>query len=265
MPGDDYRDGLIGTWMALDAEHVPFEFVFDNQLDAGSLSGYKTLILPGTAALSAASIDVIKAWVEQGGTLITTGPTGVMDEWGRTLDTPSLRSAFGINVTQPAAVKLGQGTIAHRPVDPGLTYAREHDVAAAESLAKLIPQASRTMTVDAPPFVSAHLFVNPDDANQRWVQLLNVSHMAPGGDGGFRGVDRPSVEARPMVTDENGKSRPACGAPLTPAENLVIRLRDGQVKAAHLGVSGEALTVDVAGAIHVPKLDLHEVVVVDLK
>ncbi|QNN21443.1 hypothetical protein HED60_03870 [Planctomycetales bacterium ZRK34] len=266
MPGGDYRDGLIGTWMALDAEHVPFEFVFDNQLDAKSLSAYRTLILPGTAALSAKSIGMIKGWVKQGGELITTGPTGVMDEWGRMLDTPSLQSEFGIDVSKPASVDVGQGKVTHCPADPGMIYAREHDATAAKSLSKLIPASSRTLSVEAPPSVSAHVFENPNDASQRWVQLLNVSHMAPGGDGGFRGVDRPSVEVRPMVADEeDGKQRRACGAPLVPAKNLVIRLRDGKVKAAHLGVSGQKLTVDADGAVHVPTLDLHEVVVIDLK
>jgi hypothetical protein len=47
-----------------------------------SLDGYKVVILPNAACLPDAFVTKLLAWVKAGGVLITTGATGVMNEYG---------------------------------------------------------------------------------------------------------------------------------------------------------------------------------------
>jgi hypothetical protein len=42
---DDYRDAVLGAWLLLTERHAPFRWVFDNQLKAGDLDGYRVLLL----------------------------------------------------------------------------------------------------------------------------------------------------------------------------------------------------------------------------
>ncbi len=253
----DYRDSLLGTWSVLTDHHVPFEFLFDNQLpDAETLGRYRTLVLPGTAALSRADTERLARWVEQGGRLITTARTGAYDEWGEPHTLSLLVDLFGIDPARQATVSQGEGAVTHLPADPGLAWTRRRELAAAGLLVDTV-RAGRPplpLEVDGPPWLVANLFLNPDNPAEYWVQLLNVSHKYPAGDAGFRGLGLPVPEDKRRGNDQYGW-------PLVPIENIRLRLPGTPLAAARLAIAGRQLTPDADGWLTIPRLELHDVVV----
>ena len=253
----EYRDSLIGSWMLLSENHVSFEFLFDNQIAAEELARYTTLVLPSAAALSRKDAETLAKWVEKGGRLITTGPAGSFDEWGEPHGESLLRSVFDLDPAKAADKKLGQGKITHFPSDPGLLWARQRDKTAPKLVEAILEQ-PQPFTVEAPNWVCAELFENPKDERERWVHLLNVSHLMPGGDSGFRGLENDPVETRPAELVIKGRT---VGPPLTPAKNIRIGLEGPPPKSARLAVSGQELSIDAEGWITIPELALHDVLV----
>jgi hypothetical protein len=255
----DYRDGLLGTWMILTDHHVPFEFVFDNQLpDPDTLVRYRTLVLPNVAALSLSDAEQLVQWIRQGGNLITTAETGTCDEWAEPHPRSLLAELFGVDLARPAALALGDGTVTHLPADPGLAWTRRRDEAAARQLIDAVRTRRDPLPLEVagPPWLVANLFINPNDPSQLWIQLLNVSHKHPEGDAGFRGLGLP-------VPEEKQRSLAQYGWPLAPIENVRLRLPGVTARAARLAIDGRTLTIDTDGWITVPRLELHDVVVVE--
>lgn len=255
----DYRDSLLGTWMILTDHHVPFEFLFDNQLpDAETLRRYRTLVLPGAAALSRADTERLARWVEQGGRLITTAQTGAYDAWGEPHAQSLLAELLSIDPAREASVTRGEGAVTHLPADPGLAWTRRRDAAVARQLvdAVLAGRPPLPLEVDGPPWLVANVFLNPDNPAEHWVHLLNVSHKYPDGDAGFRGLGLP-------VPDDKRHGNDQYGWPLVPIENVRLRLPGASIGAAHLAIVGRQLTPDADGWITIPRLELHDVVVVE--
>ena len=257
----DYRDGLLGVWMILTDHHVPFEFIFENQLaDAEALGRYRTLVLPNAAALSQADADRMAQWVRQGGRLITTAETGSRDAWAEPHARSLLVDRFQLDPAQYGSVTMGKGTVTHLPADPGLAWARQRDAAAAEQLLEVIGARPEPLPlqVEGPAWLVANMFLKPGDAGQRWIQLLNVSHKYPGGDAGFRGLGLP-------VPEEKRRGKDQYGWPRTPIENIRLRLPGVQAQNARLAIEGRQLEVASDGWIAIPRLELHDVVVVEVK
>ncbi len=259
----DFRDGILGTWMLLSQRHVPFEFLFDNQLDARSLGRYRTLILANTAALSAAALQAIDAWVRRGGHLITTAQTGRFDEWGRALPVSHLAACWKLDPGKAAELSVGQGLVTHLPGDPGLAWCRDRDANAAESLLKAIGHRPLSLEVQGPSWLVTNVFLNPANAREHWVHLLNVSHLMPHGDAGFRGMNRqPAVAGETGSDADTGAAGATVGGPLLPARDVVLRLRDVRPTAARLAIAGKELSADAEGRIRLPELGLHDVLIV---
>ena len=96
--------------------------------------------------------------------------------------------------------------------------------------------------------------IDPQDDTRRWIHLLNVSHLMPNGQSGFRGMNRPPAEGAP------GRM-----APIVPARNVLLTLPGRRPKSARLAIAGEELSLDPEGRILVPKVGLHDAVVVELE
>ena len=64
-------------------------------LDPEHIDRFKTLILPNIAALSTQQCDQLRAFVEQGGSLVATYETSLYDEWGVRRNDFGLASLFG--------------------------------------------------------------------------------------------------------------------------------------------------------------------------
>jgi hypothetical protein len=249
----DYRDGLLGTWMALTENHVPFEFIFDNQLESAIPARYKTLLLPNAAAMSEAAARSILDWTRAGGHLVVTAETSRYDEWGNRLPRPRLEILDGLRITgNVTSGKVGKGMVTWFPEDPGLRYCRTHEQQDAANLCQAINRPSIPFTIEAPPTLVANMFRSPDKS-QYWVHLLNVSHLMPNGDNGFRGLDRPAAfEPGPDV--EN----------LVSARDVVLTVKDEPVSAARLVVAGQSLDVKDRSTITIPQVKLHEIVVLEI-
>jgi hypothetical protein len=262
----EFRDGILGTWMLLTENHVPFEFLFDNQISASDLARYRTLVMANTAAVSQADMRTIADWVAGGGTLVTTANTAACDEWGEPLPESRLTTLWGIAPGKTAEKAVGRGRVIHLAGDPGLAWCRNRDAGQGRSLISALRQRRLPLEVQAPNWLVANLFVNPRDPRERWIHLLNVSHLMPGGDSDFRGVGRPEAPRAPAASDADaGTQGISIGGPLREARDVKIRLPGLTIQSARLAVGRQALGLSADGEITVPTLGLHDVVIVRVK
>ena len=99
MAYDNHRAELEMSMFeqAMIQQHVPFDIIFDEQMD--DLSRYKVLVLVGQNNLSDKHIQRIGKFVEAGGGLVVTGSTSRYDQWGRRRPRPGLAPVLGIEKT----------------------------------------------------------------------------------------------------------------------------------------------------------------------
>jgi beta-galactosidase len=76
------RDSLLGVYRALFPSNVPVDYVHINELSSGSLRDYKLVILPYPLMLPEASVPYLKAYVQEGGTLVSEARLGWSSERG---------------------------------------------------------------------------------------------------------------------------------------------------------------------------------------
>ena len=96
--GASRDEGPVNGWyQALIEARIPFELVHDRLLDAAHVSQFKTLILPNIAALSDAQCDQLRAFVNNGGSVIATYETSLCDEWGVRRKDFGLADLFGVS------------------------------------------------------------------------------------------------------------------------------------------------------------------------
>jgi hypothetical protein len=93
------EDPALGFYQALVEARIPFEMAHDHLLDPEHIDRFKTLILPNIAALSIAQCNQIRAFVEQGGSLVATYETSLYDEWGVRRSDFGLTQLFGTSFT----------------------------------------------------------------------------------------------------------------------------------------------------------------------
>ena len=96
----NYNDHANGIYHALIEDHMPFEMVNDQLLDADHLQSYKLLILPNIAVLSDKQCDQLKKFVELGGSLVATYETSLYDEEGKLRPDFGLKELFGVSFNQ---------------------------------------------------------------------------------------------------------------------------------------------------------------------
>jgi hypothetical protein len=89
------EDPALGFYQAMVEARIPFEMVHDHLLDPEHINRFKTLILPNIAALSTQQCDQIRAFVQQGGSVVATYETSLCDEWGVPRSDFGLASLFG--------------------------------------------------------------------------------------------------------------------------------------------------------------------------
>jgi hypothetical protein len=258
----DYRDSLLGTWMILSENHVPFEFVFDNQVESAIPADYRILILAKAAALSEQMVGTLAEWIRNGGHLIATADTGWYDEWGEKLADCRLAGVLDLRLGDDRTTRrVGRGRVTWLPQDPGLSYCRSRDAEAVGALLNDLDRASLPFDVEAPPWVVVNMFRSPD-GEELWVHLLNVSHLMPNGDSGFRGLDQPPVPAGDIDSGEpTDPSRRSIGAALVPARNIVFRSKGYRIRSARLVMGDRELPVRKNTEMMIPELDLHDILV----
>lgn len=93
-------DHLDGMYHALVESRVPFDMVNDRLLGPDDLKRFKLLILPNIAALSDTQCKQIQAFVDHGGSIVSTFETSLYDEEGKQRPDFGLAGLFGVSYDQ---------------------------------------------------------------------------------------------------------------------------------------------------------------------
>ncbi len=116
-----------GIGRLLVRRHVPFVIESLEKVTAADLAGYAVVFAPSAAALSDAQIATLKAYVEGGGRLVSTGlGLGAMDQLGAAR--PAAPFDLGTPAQESVAEKpLGKGTLVHAQALIGRRHLRYDD------------------------------------------------------------------------------------------------------------------------------------------
>lgn len=91
-----FGDAIKGVERVLLEKHIPYGFVIaDDDFSIESLKGIKTLIMPNTTVLSEREADIIRQYVADGGGLIATHQTSLLDPDGNRRADYALGDLFG--------------------------------------------------------------------------------------------------------------------------------------------------------------------------
>jgi hypothetical protein len=100
LEGDDsYEVGIKGLEAVLVDRHIPYTFVTDSDFTLKKISEYSVLCLPNAMCLPAAHVDIIKKYVENGGSLLASYKTSLYDENGDKHADFALMEIFGLSYT----------------------------------------------------------------------------------------------------------------------------------------------------------------------
>lgn len=111
---DAYRDTqVIRDW--LDERQVPFDYLLESAISAERIAGYEAVIVPGFKALMDGTADLLREYVEGGGSLIVSGPAGTHHPAGPEREEPLLS---GLLAGAP-----GAGGLLMREIGEGLVVA----------------------------------------------------------------------------------------------------------------------------------------------
>ena len=91
---------MTSVTRALGSHHLPFAVITRGSL--GRLSDHKVLILPNVNMMDDAEADAIRRWVREGGCLLATGWTSLVDTKGRLRDDFALGDVFGVSLKKPS-------------------------------------------------------------------------------------------------------------------------------------------------------------------
>jgi hypothetical protein len=94
-----YEMGINGLEAVLIDTHIPYGFVTDKDFTLERASAYKVLCLPNTMCLSDAHIEIIRKYVENGGSLMASYKTSLFDESGNLRSDFGLTKVFGLSYT----------------------------------------------------------------------------------------------------------------------------------------------------------------------
>ena len=196
-----YLSEYRGLVRLLSEIHVPFDVRPSRLLDAAQASAYDVLVAPNLLALSDGEAGVLRAFVEEGGTLVLTGDQGrpgSQDEHGLPRPQPVLPAPTGNpGIGQPVRDALGAGHLVFLAGSPGRDVLTQASSAAArrEEMATLLARhAGPTVRTEA----SADLHLDLYRTDRGWA--LHVLRMG-GGDGEYS-ITRASAPVEVFVGDE---------------------------------------------------------------
>ena len=254
-----YRDSILGSWLLLSENHIQFEFIFDNQIEANDLAGFEVILLPNAVCMSEKQVHVLKEWVIKGGTLIVTEDTAKCNEWGEKLP------QAGIDIFNGAANdQESKGKVYHIEKDPGLQYIRYRDMQSAYELLDMIHEVESPIEIIAPKSVVTNSFYAPDK-NEIWIHLLNVSfYYTEDNDCGFYGlkqeIDNVKISASDAEQAQSKKITQYRNA-IHPARDIVIKVNNEKYKSAVRALTGQVLLINSNNEISIPEVDCHEIII----
>ena len=112
-----YLANVFGAFRAALESHLPVAVIADWNLTAEDLARYQVVFLPNTACLDERQAQALRAFVENGGGLVTTLDTGLCDEFGEPRPRHALASLLGYEHLGPALADAA-------PTDLDVNFAR---------------------------------------------------------------------------------------------------------------------------------------------
>ncbi len=94
----NYYQSVQGAHKALVYEHLGFGFLFDESLTLDKLKQYPVVCLPNAGILSEKEVCLFRQYVEDGGSLLITGQSGMFDTMGTPLNESVLSDLVGAKV-----------------------------------------------------------------------------------------------------------------------------------------------------------------------
>ncbi|MGI6368855.1 MAG: beta-galactosidase [Anaerolineae bacterium] len=130
---DQADERVLAPWhgwtRALSRARIPFIPVHADHI-AREAPHVRTLVLPDLAVLSESQRAALRAFVEDGGSLVASGRSGWLDEWGEPRATPALGDLLGVHYTGELYGLTGSHS-SNWEVQSGHTYLRLDPVEAA--------------------------------------------------------------------------------------------------------------------------------------
>lgn len=173
----DLPQNLPGMAQALVELHVPFNVVLDEDLTANH--GYRVLVLPNSACMTARDVEGIRRFVAGGGGLVATGETSLYDERFRIRGDFALSDVFGVHHGQaaPDIVKreYGEGRCAFLTGSPDERFWYEGistDLALFREAMDYVFKSNQQIEIDAPTTTVVNV-TETADRDTTLVHLIN--------------------------------------------------------------------------------------------
>ncbi|MFC4874208.1 alpha-amylase family protein [Negadavirga shengliensis] len=97
VEGDRFGEAIRGMETVLIENHIPHDFILDEQVNAEKLKKYTLILLPNVQCMSDLEISLIKEYVRKGGKIIATYESSMYDQEGRGREDFGLSEVFGVN------------------------------------------------------------------------------------------------------------------------------------------------------------------------
>ena len=184
----DHLAGWRGAAYALNEMHVPYKAVVDPGDPAGEMQGLSLMWLPSVVSLSDASAQLLRDFVNNGGTVFATGLVpGTMDEHGAPRAQSNLADVFGFTSSGagqgPRMQAFGQGAAIFRPDIKGVDLFETGGAAGAAAIKEINHgQVEQIVRIHTPDRIIAdevgegiHITLSEASATEQHAFVLNYS------------------------------------------------------------------------------------------
>jgi hypothetical protein len=109
LPGQlrNHKLGVAGAHLALMEKHIPHDLITERVLQTGDFGGTKVVVMPSAMCLSDKEADNLREFVRNGGGLVATYRTSLVDENGKPRENFLLADLFGCDYIEPFSYKYG--------------------------------------------------------------------------------------------------------------------------------------------------------------
>lgn len=92
--------------------NIGFDVIADEDLEPGALGRYRVLVLDNARCMAEEALKAVADWVHSGGSLVSLGQAGTLDEFGRAKPTDGLLAALGVSAgTDWTPLQVGAGRV----------------------------------------------------------------------------------------------------------------------------------------------------------
>jgi hypothetical protein len=96
---DHFGNEIRGVETVLMENHIPHDFILDDQVTSEKLKKYELVILPNVRCMSEKEAEILKAYVHEGGNVMATYCTSLYDTTGKERKDFGLAELFGVHYT----------------------------------------------------------------------------------------------------------------------------------------------------------------------